>query len=73
MKICTIVGARPQFIKAAALSRLLRNQHQEILIHTGQHYDSNMSDIFFEELDIPYPEKNKKYSVMGALPVRLLR
>jgi UDP-N-acetylglucosamine 2-epimerase (non-hydrolysing)/UDP-GlcNAc3NAcA epimerase len=58
MKICTIVGARPQFIKAAALSRVLRERHTEVLIHTGQHYDRNMSDIFFEELDIPRPDYN---------------
>lgn len=56
MKIVTIIGARPQFIKAAAVSRLLRRQHTEILVHTGQHYDSNMSDVFFEELVIPRPE-----------------
>ena len=53
MKICTIVGARPQFIKAVALSRVLRKEHEEVLIHTGQHYDHNMSDIFFDELSIP--------------------
>ena len=58
MRICTILGARPQFIKAAALSRILREQHSEILIHTGQHYDHNMSDIFFDELDIPRPDYN---------------
>lgn len=58
MKICTIVGARPQFIKAAALSRVLREEHAEVLIHTGQHYDKNMSDIFFEELSIPNPDYN---------------
>lgn len=58
MKIVTVVGARPQFIKAAAVSRALRKQHQEILIHTGQHYDQNMSDIFFEELSIPKPDYN---------------
>ena len=58
MKIATVIGARPQFIKAAAVSRVLRTQHQEILIHTGQHYDANMSDIFFEELHIPRPEYN---------------
>jgi len=58
MKIVTVVGARPQFIKAAALSRLLRSEHQEILVHTGQHYDANMSDIFFEELGIPEPDYN---------------
>ncbi|MCB8817216.1 non-hydrolyzing UDP-N-acetylglucosamine 2-epimerase [Desulfosporosinus shakirovi] len=56
MKIATVVGARPQFIKAASVSRVLRRDHQEILIHTGQHYDTNMSDIFFDELHIPRPD-----------------
>ena len=58
MKILTVVGARPQFIKAAVVSRLLRQQAKEVLVHTGQHYDYNMSDIFFEELDIPKPDYN---------------
>lgn len=58
MKIVTIVGARPQFIKAAAVSRKLRQQHEEILVHTGQHYDANMSDVFFEEMEIPKPDYN---------------
>lgn len=58
MKIITVVGARPQFIKAAAVSRKLRKEHREILVHTGQHYDSNMSSIFFNELDIPKPDYN---------------
>lgn len=58
MKIITVIGARPQFIKAGALSRELRKEHEEILVHTGQHYDENMSDIFFKELDIPYPDYN---------------
>jgi UDP-N-acetylglucosamine 2-epimerase len=58
MKVVSIVGARPQFIKAAVLSRELRKQHNEILVHTGQHYDQNMSDIFFQELGIAHPEYN---------------
>lgn len=62
MKICTIIGARPQFIKAAALSAALASMGsiQEVVIHTGQHYDSNMSDIFFNELNIPKPQYNLK-------------
>ncbi|MBO4648721.1 MAG: UDP-N-acetylglucosamine 2-epimerase (non-hydrolyzing) [Lentisphaeria bacterium] len=58
MKIVTVIGARPQFIKAAVMSHLLRKEHQEILVHTGQHFDANMSDIFFEELDIARPDYN---------------
>ena len=58
MKILTVVGARPQFIKAAVVSRLLRDKATEVLVHTGQHYDYNMSDIFFEELSIPKPDYN---------------
>lgn len=57
-KVLTVVGARPQFIKAAALSRVLRKAHHEVLVHTGQHHDANMSDIFFDELDIPQPDHN---------------
>lgn len=57
MKIATIIGARPQFIKAAVVSRKLRERGgvQEIIVHTGQHFDANMSDVFFDELDIPKP------------------
>ena len=57
-KICSVVGARPQFIKLAVVSRVLRKEFQEVLIHTGQHYDHNMSDVFFEEMDIPKPDYN---------------
>lgn len=58
MRILTVVGARPQFIKAAVVSRKIRTEHEEILVHTGQHYDYNMSDVFFKELDIPTPNYN---------------
>ncbi|WML46109.1 non-hydrolyzing UDP-N-acetylglucosamine 2-epimerase [Neobacillus sp. PS3-40] len=58
MKIITVLGARPQFIKAAPVSRVLREKHTELIVHTGQHYDSNMSEIFFEELHIPKPDYN---------------
>ncbi len=58
MIICTVVGARPQFIKASAGSRQIRKEHKEILIHTGQHFDDNMSDIFFREMGIPAPDYN---------------
>jgi UDP-GlcNAc3NAcA epimerase len=58
MKIVSIVGARPQFVKAAAVSRILREHHTEVLVHTGQHYDYEMSGIFFDGLEIPAPDVN---------------
>lgn len=58
MKIVSIVGARPQFIKAAAVSKVLRERHTEILLHTGQHYDYDMSGVFFDGLDLPFPDAN---------------
>ena len=58
MKVVSIVGARPQFIKAAALSRAIRSRHQEFLVHTGQHYDYEMSGIFFDGLNLPSPDVN---------------
>jgi UDP-GlcNAc3NAcA epimerase len=58
LKIITVLGARPQFIKAALVSRELRKEHQEIIIHTGQHYNRELSDIFFDEMNIPQPDYN---------------
>src|SRR6218665_1802108 len=62
VKILTIIGARPQIIKAAAISRAIKKEFSsritEVLVHTGQHYDDNMSKVFFEELDIPEPDYN---------------
>lgn len=58
MNIFTIVGARPQFIKAGPVSRVLRQRHRETLVHTGQHYDYGMSAVFFAELGIPEPDVN---------------
>jgi UDP-GlcNAc3NAcA epimerase len=57
MRIVTVVGNRPQFVKAAAVSRLLRERHDEAIVHTGQHYDDEMSRVFFEELSIPAPDR----------------
>lgn len=58
MRIVTVVGARPQFVKAAPVSRALRRTHEEVLVHTGQHYDEAMSEVFFRELRIPPPDVN---------------
>jgi UDP-N-acetylglucosamine 2-epimerase len=57
MRVVTVVGNRPQFVKAAAVSRLLRERHDELLVHTGQHYDDEMSKVFFDELPVPQPER----------------
>ena len=78
MKILTVVGARPQFIKAAAISRAIRDEHansiEEIIVHTGQHHDENMSQIFFDELDIPKPKFNLEISggSHGAMTGKML-
>lgn len=56
MKVVTVIGNRPQFVKAAAVSRRLRAAHDEVLVHTGQHYDDELSTVFIEELGIPRPE-----------------
>src|SRR4030095_10374353 len=62
IKVITILGARPQFIKAAAISRAIRNNFsdkvKEIIVHTGQHYDSELSEVFFQQLQIPKEDYN---------------
>jgi UDP-GlcNAc3NAcA epimerase len=58
LRVLTVVGARPQFIKAAPVSRVLRSRHEEFLLHTGQHYDVEMSELFFKQLHIPTPDRN---------------
>jgi UDP-N-acetylglucosamine 2-epimerase len=57
MRIVTIIGNRPQFVKAAAVSRRLRERHDELIIHTGQHYDDELSRVFFDELGVPAPDR----------------
>lgn len=58
MKIVSVIGARPQFIKAAPTSRAIRKKHEEVMVHTGQHYDDEMSDVFFRTMGIPEPDYN---------------
>jgi len=76
MKIVTIIGARPQFIKASVLSNLIKNEShvEEVIIHTGQHFDSMMSDVFFNDLDIPKPKYNLNISSLshGAMTGRMI-
>lgn len=67
MKVVTVIGARPQFIKAAVVSRVIADTPniEEVIIHTGQHFDSNMSDVFFEEMSIPKPQYNLNINGLG--------
>jgi UDP-N-acetylglucosamine 2-epimerase (non-hydrolysing) len=58
MKVLSVVGARPQFVKAFPVSDALADRHEEVLVHTGQHYDEELSGVFFDELPIPVPEYN---------------
>lgn len=76
MKIVTIIGARPQFIKAGVVSReiLKHSQLEEVIVHTGQHFDANMSDVFFEQMDIPKPDYKLEIASLshGAMTGRML-
>ncbi len=76
MKILTIVGARPQFVKAAAVSRAIKKRGgiKEVIVHTGQHFDKNMSDVFFEEMQIPRPDYHLHINSLshGAMTGRML-
>lgn len=77
MKIVTVIGARPQFIKAANVSRFIRNSNNrinEVIVHTGQHFDSNMSEVFFRQLDICEPDYNLNINNMshGAMTGKML-
>lgn len=75
LKILTIVGARPQFVKAAALSRAIsKHGIEEVLVHTGQHFDENMAEIFFREMEIPEPKYNLGINSLshGAMTGRMM-
>jgi UDP-GlcNAc3NAcA epimerase len=76
MKIVTVIGARPQFIKAAVVTRAIatKSRIKEVIVHTGQHYDNNMSDIFFHEMQIPSPAYNLavKEKLHGAMTAKML-
>ena len=75
MKILTVIGARPQFVKAATVSRALRKSNiQEVIVHTGQHHDQNMSQVFFDEMEIPTPHYNLEIQGLnhGAMTGRML-
>ena len=69
MKIITVIGARPQIIKSATLTRAIKNDYasqiDEVVVHTGQHYDKNMSDVFFKDLDVPKPKYNLGVAGLG--------
>ena len=58
MKVVSVVGARPEFIQAARVSQAIRARHEEVLVHTGQHYDFDMSEVFFQQLELPEPDHN---------------
>ena len=83
MKVLTIVGARPQFVKAAAVSRAIAKHNdnclsseriEELIVHTGQHFDGNMSEIFFNEMQIPKPDHRLSINSLGhgAMTGRML-
>ena len=75
MKVLTVVGARPQFVKAAPVSRVLRHDHTEVLVHTGQHYDEAMSAAFFRDLELPAPNVNLEVGsgAHGAMTGEMIR